>query len=523
MEAQTETPPDAQIKGPDSPNNDTSHLSDRNYLRADLQSQSAATEETIVLLQREGDVVADLSKLVDEISRERDSLRDKVDEFEGSLKDKENELAKKLDEELRKTEELKSEVEVSRERIQKLESEIKERNGLLLDLLRVSKESLKRIIESADEDEEEKAEWTSVGEEEEGDEEEIAETRRVAREAEEKVREYKEKRRKEKRELEKSVVSLTEENRDINSLLRAALVEKEAVEKSLSKLKGNNSNEQKRVALLQIAERGLQRVGFGFMMGTTGTTTTTTSSSGGSEQQTQTSSDTSECEEEEINISLASTVERIMKNLRQEITQLRRSFEESRSDTERLQSLTEKQSLKITEYTLYIKELEDRERVLAQNVEELLMEIKETEAEVARWREACELEVEAGKNEIGERDKVVDILKQELEKTRAALDISNGKLKLKEELAATAMAAQAAAERSLQLADSRAAALRDRIEELTRQLEEAESRERSSRKIRHICWPWRGLKVNSANTATSRVGNVRKMLPEMQALLHYVP
>ena len=35
------------------------------------------------------------------------------------------------------------------------------------------------------------------------------------------------------------------------------------------------------------------------------------------------------------------------------------------------------------------------------------MEMKETEAEVARWREACELEVEAGKNEIGERDKVV--------------------------------------------------------------------------------------------------------------------
>lgn len=43
-------------------------------------------------------------------------------------------------------------------------------------------------------------------------------------------------------------------------------------------------------------------------------------------------------------------------------------------------------------------------------VEELLMEIKETEAEVARWREACELEVEAGKNEIGERDKVVNQL-----------------------------------------------------------------------------------------------------------------
>lgn len=302
MEAPTETPPDAQINSSDSPNNDTSHLSDRDDLDADLQSQSAATEQTLVILQREGDVVADLTKLVDEISRERDSLRDKVDEFEASLKEKENEFAKKLDEELRKTEELKSEVEVSRERIKKSETEIKERNGLLLDLLQVSRETLKRIMESVDVDEEEKAESTSVGEEEE-DEEEIAETRRVAREAEEKVREFKEKRRKEKRELEKSVVSLTEENRDINSLLRAALVEKEAVEKSLSKLKGNNSNEQKRVALLQIAERGLQRVGFGFMMGTTGTTTTTTTTSSG-EQQTQTSSDTSECEEEEINVSL---------------------------------------------------------------------------------------------------------------------------------------------------------------------------------------------------------------------------
>lgn len=37
-----------------------------------------------------------------------------------------------------------------------------------------------------------------------------------------------------------------------------------------------------------------------------------------------------------------------------------------------------------------------------------MIEIKETETEVARWREACELEVEAGKNEIGEREKLVN-------------------------------------------------------------------------------------------------------------------
>lgn len=106
----------------------------------------------------------------------------------------------------------------------------------------------------------------------------------------------------------------------------------------------------------------------------------------------------------------------------------------------------EKQAQKIAENTLYIKELEDRETMLTQNVsylfciisdayvvyipyvkhlefssihiffcilflkvEEILTEIKETEEEVSRWREACELEVEAGKNVVEERDKVVRI------------------------------------------------------------------------------------------------------------------
>lgn len=38
-----------------------------------------------------------------------------------------------------------------------------------------------------------------------------------------------------------------------------------------------------------------------------------------------------------------------------------------------------------------------------------MLEIKATEEEVARWREACELEVEAGKKEMEERDKLVNI------------------------------------------------------------------------------------------------------------------
>ena len=111
---------------------------------------------------------------------------------------------------------------------------------------------------------------------------------RLVTEVESKVDKYKELRKKEKKELESSVVSLTEENRDISNLLRIALLEKEALEK---KLKGHD----KRVPLLQF---GLHKVGFGFMMG-----------GGPNEQSTESSapstgskSDGSECEEEVVSL-----------------------------------------------------------------------------------------------------------------------------------------------------------------------------------------------------------------------------
>ncbi|KAK6250601.1 hypothetical protein QQP08_011652 [Theobroma cacao] len=540
METIADPSSDIPVNGLDSSivplNSDHDLLAELESLRESyhaLQSKSSSMEENLGLLQHQRDeAISESTKLtgkVHELSLERDFLRHQIEEFEVTLKENEEEFAKKIDEESKAKLELEKELEVSGGRIEQLQSEIKVRNEVFaknLDSIRSVKDNLVKLIEILNDEKEVIENFDSESEKLELEEEEmtifsreITTVLKLASEANSKVNEYTEARKKEKRELENSVVSLTEENRDINSLLRVALVEKEAVEKSLNKLKGNN--EQKRVALLQIAERGLQRVGFGFMMGSgsneqalesSGASTTTASTTGSK-------SDSSECEEEVV--SLASTVERIMKNLRLEISQLRRSLEESRSDTERLQSLTEKQAQKLEENTLYIKELEERERVLAQSAEELLMEIKETEAEVARWREACELEVEAGKKEVEERDKVVVILKQELEKTKAALEISNGKLKLKEELAAAAMAAQAAAERSLQLADSRAAGLRDRIEELTKQLEEAESKERSRRKVRHICWPWRALKMNITNNTNNRVQDVKRMLPEMQALLHH--
>ncbi|XP_057481063.1 uncharacterized protein At3g49055-like isoform X2 [Actinidia eriantha] len=497
----------------------------QSYLK--FERKSAVAEERLALLEKQKDEALkhnlELVKAVEEVSEERNSIRDEIFRLEVSAREREGELERRIDEEWKEKEGIRAELEGSRERIRVLLDEKSEKVRVFseqLVSLELVKECLVRVIESLDE---EKVgivvdECEEISGETELDEElraffgELKMVSKLASTMELKLGEYQEMRKKERRELGNSVVSLTEENRDINSLLRIALVEKEAVEKSLNKLKGNS--EQKRVAILQIAERGLQRVGFGFMMGT-GTNEPATDNSGANMGN---KSDGSECEEEVE--SLASAVERIMKNLRLEITQLRRSLEESRSDTERLQSLTEKQAQNIAENELYIKELEDREMMLTQNVEELLMEIKETEEEVARWREACELEVTAGKNVVEERDKVL-ILKQELEKTKAALDISNGKLKLKEELAGAAMAAQAAAERSLQLADSRAAGLHERIEELTRQLEAADSTERTRRKIRHICWPWRALRANiPPNGTNARTPNFKRMLPEMQALLH---
>ncbi|XP_073128302.1 uncharacterized protein At3g49055 [Henckelia pumila] len=320
-----------------------------------------------------------------------------------------------------------------------------------------------------------------------------------------KLNDYKDSNIKERRELEIRLVNSEEENKDINSLLRIALMEKEELEKNLGKLKGEN--EQKRMAILQIAEKGLQKVGFGFIMGSGSNDQT----SNDSDTNSGTKSDDSERAEEVVN--LASAMEKIMKNLRQEIADLRSSLQESRLETEQVRRITFNQHEKLAGKRRKIEELEETEAKLIQNVEALLVEIKETEEDARRWRDACELEAEAGKNAVMERDKLISILKQGLEKNSAALDVSNGKLKLKNELVSAADAAREAAERSLQLADSRAAGLRERIEELTKQLEDCEKR--SKRRIRYICWPF---PLNPANSPAGGIRNVKQMVPEMLAL-----
>ncbi|XP_042433117.1 uncharacterized protein At3g49055-like [Zingiber officinale] len=331
--------------------------------------------------------------------------------------------------------------------------------------------------------------------------------------------EYDDLRKKEKKELENRIVSLTEENRDISSLLRAALVEKEALEKTLNKQK--DSGEQKMGAIMQIAGRGLQKVGFGFVMGVIAGESHSDQLSSASAN-----SDSSECDEEVV--SLASTVDSIMKRLRHEVTELRQALEEYRSENEHLLSLVNKQAEKIVEEEHHIKDLEEQEKMITKNVEELTAEIKEAGEETARWREACELEVEAGKAVILDLEKEVALLKEELKRTKLALDAANNKLHLKEKLAKTAMAAQAAAEATLQLADKRSAGFRERIEELTRQLEEESEhsarREKSvgRRRVRYVCWPWQAFIFSPTGGAVSQRRERRRIiLPEMESILRF--
>ncbi|KAL6859165.1 hypothetical protein ACP4OV_018167 [Aristida adscensionis] len=341
----------------------------------------------------------------------------------------------------------------------------------------------------------------------------------LAKEVEFKLSGFIEMQRKEKSRMESRVESLMKENQDIHSMLKIAIAEKEAAENSLHILKGDR--EQGKSAILQIAEKGLQKVGFGFIM------EVISGEPVSEELSTSTAAATSNRRENEPKvISLASVVENTMKTLHHDISDLRQALDESRSDCDHFQLLASEQSQKITKHELCIEDLKERESILVHSMEELTLGMKEVEREAARWRDACEIEVEAGKAAIRELNQEVMLLREELGRVKADLGAANSKLQLKERLAASAMAAQAAADACLKLADSRSAGLQQRIEELTRQIEQEDvhgkkGRESARRRVRYVCWPWQQLQVISASShaRTWFVDQNGRLLPRTEALL----
>ncbi|PWZ36926.1 E3 ubiquitin-protein ligase RGLG2 [Zea mays] len=116
-------------------------------------------------------------------------------------------------------------------------------------------------------------------------------------------------------------------------------------------------------------------------------------------------------------------------------------------------------------------------------------------------------------------DKISSLRKELDEANRAMVELEN-KLKFKEETAAAAMAARDAAEKSLKLADTRSSRLRERLEELNKQLEESDTRTESVNRNGH------SLQVPTSTSARgleeAKIRKLPRRLEErtVQALIH---
>ncbi|CAN1301913.1 Uncharacterized protein At3g49055 [Linum perenne] len=203
----------------------------------------------------------------------------------------------------------------------------------------------------------------------------------------------------------------------------------------------------------------------------------------------------------------AGALENIVKASQLEIIELQHTVEGLRAESSLLKEHIESQAKELTHRLQKIEELEEKERVANESVEGLMMDIAASEEEIMRWKVAAEDEAAAGRAVEQEVMVQLSALKQELEEARQSMSESEKKLKFKEETAAAAMAAREAAEKSLRLADTRASRLRYRVEELTRQIEEFETREdsRGRNTPRYACWPWQWLGLDFVGTSRPEI------------------
>lgn len=276
--------------------------------------------------------------------------------------------------------------------------------------------------------------------------------------------------------LDETVNRLVKEKDQIGSLLRSALSKRMAIDPSSRKSE-----------LFQAAENGLREAGIDFKFSKL--------IGDGKVADSNEKSDRAEKEEEDEIYSLAGALEDVVKASQLEIIELQHTVDELRAELSLLKQHIEAQAKELDHRMHRIEELEEKERVANENIEGLMTDIAAAEEEINRWKVAAEQEAAAGTGVEQEFVAQLSALKQELEEAKQSMLESEKKLKFKEETAAAAMAARDAAEKSLKLADMRSSRLRDRVEELTHQLEELENREdsRSRNRPRYVCWPWQWL------------------------------
>ncbi|XP_057496964.1 uncharacterized protein LOC130781682 [Actinidia eriantha] len=275
--------------------------------------------------------------------------------------------------------------------------------------------------------------------------------------------------------LRETASQLAKEKELIGSLLRSTLSRRASTDLS------SKTNE-----LFKVAENGLRKAGIDFRFGNhIGT---------GKDAASYDKADTLETEKDEI-YALAGALENIIKQSQLEIIGLKHSVEELGAETCLLKEHVEAQTKELNHRKQQIEELEEKERVANENVEGLMMDIAAAEEEITRWKLAAQQEAAAGKAVEQEFVAQLSAVRHELEEAKQAVVESEKKLKFKEETAAAAMAARDAAEKSLRLADMRASRLRDRVEELTQQLEQLDTRQNLQGLTgpKYVCWPWEWL------------------------------
>ncbi|KAL0385448.1 UNVERIFIED_CONTAM: hypothetical protein Sradi_2939100 [Sesamum radiatum] len=328
----------------------------------------------------------------------------------------------------------------------------------------------------------------------------------------EKTRDLVEERTREVKSLNETIDQLMKEKEQIGSLLRSTLSRRMSVDLS------SKTNE-----LFKVAENGLKEAGIEYKF----------SKFQGSKGKMS----PDEVEENEV-YALASALENIIKQSQLEIIELKHSVEELRAESNLYKERVDAQTKELNQWKRRVEELEEKERVANENVEGLMMDIAAAEEEITRWKVAAQQEADAGKavekdymtqpgitdatfpfgccipfSDIEIEKSLLASVRQELEEAKQAVIESEKKLKFKEETAEAAMAARDAAEKSLRLADMRASRLRDRVEELTRQLDELDTRETSGaglRRLRYVCWPWQWLGLDY-------VGSRRPEIPQQNA------
>jgi hypothetical protein len=288
-----------------------------------------------------------------------------------------------------------------------------------------------------------------------------------------KTRDLVEERSREVKSLNEMVSRLAKEKEHIGSLLRSALSRRISTDVS------SKTNE-----VFKVAENGLQESGIDFKF---------KNHLGGNKEGDMAT------EGDEI-YTLAGALENVIKQSQLEIIELRHSVDELRAETSLLKQQVETQSKELILRKQRMEELEERERLANDNVEGLMLDIAAAEEEITRWKVAAEQEAEAGK--AVEQDFLAQLsaVRQEVEEARHAVIESEKKLTYKEQTADAAMAARDAAENSLRLADIRASRLRDKVEELTHQLEKQDTTRdisgQMSSRARYACWPWQWLGLN---------------------------